>query len=129
MQDLLGENIPEITTPEEADAELMRAWAAFANTWLLKPEATEPEYRTQFFLMLEQKARAMMNLRPVTLAGIKAKLILALCCGPDAGVFCRHYCEGKPLPKLLTFRDRNMSQVYDAVQALDRLLAAERERT
>lgn len=131
MQDnLLGlEDKPEISTPEGQDRALLAAWSEFKSAWALRGEAADGDSRTLFFLRLEQVAQRVMLARPTTLQGIRAKLILTLCSGHDAGLFLRHYVEGQPLPDLLPFLDPNSSQVFDAIRAIEEIVAAEAERT
>jgi hypothetical protein len=123
--DLFGHDTPEIIAPEADDALVLTGWDAFKFAWQRKAEGKDElsaaEHRE---LIREMDRGAAMVLKappPRTLEGIRAKLCLCLCSGPDAETFLQHFALGHRLPRILPFSDPATCMAFDAVVAIERL--------
>ena len=130
MPDLFGfeDSDAEIIAPEADDAALLVAWDRFKFSWRCRAEGrdtlTAGEHRE---LVREwDLASAMVLKAPArTLEGARAKLAMALCSGPDAELFLRRFVLGHRLPEIMPFSDLASSAVFDALVAIENLMASE----
>jgi hypothetical protein len=117
----------ELIPPEDRDGELLAAWDAFRFAWRRHAEGRDTLTAAEHGTLVRELDRASVRVirAPAwSLEGIRAKLAMTLCSGPDAELFLRHFVHGQPLPELMPFRDFATSQVFDAIEAVERLIAA-----
>jgi hypothetical protein len=129
MQDnLFGfEDGVEILPPEDHDGELLSAWDFFCCIWRQRTEGkdtlTAGEHKA-LVRDLDKAACAALKAPARSLEGVRTKLAMALCSGPDAELFLRRFALGHRLPDLLPFSDPATCMAYDALEAVERLMAA-----
>jgi hypothetical protein len=129
MPDLFGhEDSVEIIASEDHDGELLSAWDQFRFCWRRRAEGkdtlTSGEHR-ELVRELDQASVRMLKAPARTLEGARAKLALALCSGPDAELFLRHFALGHRLPRIMPFSDPAACSVFDALTAIERLATVE----
>jgi hypothetical protein len=134
MQDnLFGyEDKAEIIPPEDHDGELLSAWDAFRYSWRRRAEGKDTLTSGEHKALVRDLDRASVQVLKAparTLEGVKCKLAMALCSGPDAELFLRRFVLGHRLPDLMPFNDFATSQVLDALAAIERLMARDEVRT
>jgi hypothetical protein len=117
-----------VIPPEAGDAEVLCGWDEYRFALKRREHLGDdlPASESRALARELGKAAARVLRSPVrSLEGIRAKLILTLVSSVDGEMFANHYVHGKRLPQLMAFRNLASSQLYDAIQAVERLMAAE----
>jgi hypothetical protein len=118
----------ELVLPETGDAEILVGWDRFKYAWKRRgedmPELTDSEHNKLVRELAAASAQVIRN-PASSLEAMRAKLAMVLCSGPDADTFIQHYVHGRRLPQILPFSDFATCQVFDVIQGIERLMAAD----